>query len=119
MKVNKLEVHFDALPYHVNLMATDDIFACRNGLLHSLGPADITDKAIAMHCSTGKDGASFVIVKYGASAGVIAHECWHAVHAMLKYVGADLDNEIVAYYLDHLVDKAYALANPQPPLFEQ
>ncbi len=46
-------------------------------------------------------------------AGVLAHEVWHAVRTMLLYVGVGgtqegepLNNEVVAYHLGYVVEKA-------------
>ena len=40
----------------------------------------------------------------------VAHECLHAVWAMVKWTGARLDEEIVAYHLGFLVGRVFEFA---------
>jgi hypothetical protein len=48
-------------------------------------------------------------LKPNVTEGTIAHESWHAILNMLVRVGADLDNEVVAYHLGYLVDEIVKL----------
>jgi len=45
----------------------------------------------------------YLVFSLDPEPGHIAHESFHAVWNMLKGVGAELDDETVAYHLDHLV----------------
>lgn len=53
-------------------------------------------------------GHAHLFFKIGDSpAGVVAHECWHAVRELLNYGGVEqLDNEMIAYHLGYLVQQA-------------
>lgn len=57
----------------------------------------------------GAERSSFIFMKKNFSAGTAAHECWHAVQNMMDFIGAELEAEIVAYHLGHLVNAATAL----------
>jgi len=50
---------------------------------------------------------SFIFLPHNASVGDIAHESWHAVRRMMEYVGAELDNEAVAYHLGYMVQEIF------------
>lgn len=52
-----------------------------------------------------EDLLSVIIIQPDANAGTVAHEAWHCVRRMLLHMGADLDNEVVAYHLGYLVNK--------------
>jgi hypothetical protein len=49
--------------------------------------------------------SSYLYFKPTVSIGTMAHESWHTVHAMLRAVGAGLDDEVVAYHLGYTVDQ--------------
>lgn len=67
---------------------------------------DLTDThAIAVHVED--TGVSMIFLPYNASVGTIAHESYHAVRRMLKYVGAKMDNETVAHHLGYLTQKIF------------
>lgn len=69
----------------------------------------------AMHC--GADNLfSFIFLPEKARAGIVAHEVFHCVWHVFRSIGADLENEIVAYMLSYLVDEIMALiANTKRP----
>ena len=54
-------------------------------------------------------GVGTIFLVYNTDAGTIAHECWHCVKRMFEYVGAHLDNELVAYTLGYLVNEVNKL----------
>ena len=45
---------------------------------------------------------SFIFLPYNASVGTVAHESWHVIQRMMKYMGVDVENEVVAYHLGYL-----------------
>lgn len=67
------------------------------------GPDDRYTDALAIHVSG--EGRSFVFFKHGVTVGTIAHEAWHVVRHVLTYIGAELENEVVAYHLGYLVNE--------------
>jgi hypothetical protein len=50
---------------------------------------------------------SIIFLTPSVSVGTIAHEAWHAVEAMMKFTGAEIESEMVAYHLGYLVDKIF------------
>ena len=50
---------------------------------------------------------SYIFLPYHTSAGDIAHEAWHVIRQMMKYLGIELENESVAYHLGYLTDKIF------------
>jgi len=53
------------------------------------------------------EGRSYLFLEHNAPESTVAHECWHIVHRIMDWCGAELDNEVVAYHLDHMVEKVY------------
>lgn len=65
-------------------------------------------------CHIHRGGDSWVFFKIGNTpVGVVAHESYHAIHHMfLDVIGAKhLDEEIVAYHLDYLVEEIMHFRN--------
>jgi hypothetical protein len=56
-------------------------------------------------------GRSYLFLQHDAPESTVAHECWHIVHRIMDWCGAELDNEVVAYHLDHMVEKVYEFKN--------
>ena len=69
---------------------------------------DDSDMAFCVHIAD--QAVTYIFLKPDADLGTIAHECWHAVREMMKFVGAD-DNETVAYHLGYLVKKVHKLVH--------
>lgn len=53
-------------------------------------------------------GVGWLVLSEDATPGLIGHEVYHAVVAILKHHGAKLDDEEqVAYWLEHIIDRVY------------
>lgn len=63
---------------------------------------DDNTNAIAVHEDDGN--FSFIFFPYDVSVGTIAHESWHVIRNMMKFVGIELDSETVAYHLGYMVN---------------
>ena len=62
--------------------------------------------ASAFHHGT-EGGHSWLFFKEDAGCSVTVHECWHAVYAMLKWAGIEIDNnELIAYTMGYVVAMA-------------
>jgi hypothetical protein len=86
--------------YKVHIIFSDDI---RKSKKVRYGSDEFADGASAVHCHDS-DGHSHCIYDIGKSCtGTIAHESWHAVWAMLKWAGVEIENEVVAYHLGYIV----------------
>jgi hypothetical protein len=72
-------------------------------------PPDMYDTAAATMKNTPDTGNRMIIFKLVTIwkpyelADQIAHESYHAIVGMLKHLGMELENEVVAYHLGHLV----------------
>jgi hypothetical protein len=98
-------VTFEVMAYYqVRLIISRDLVKSWKGRL-AQGP----DENSLAFCYHVKDqGRSYIFLQPDSSAGTIAHECWHIVHQVLSFCGVEQwDDEVVAYYLDHMVEKVY------------
>ena len=69
------------------------------------------ENARAIHIISD-DGHSHLIFHIDLTdEGVIAHESWHCIRAMLYEYDAELDNETVAYHLQYLVERVHKFWN--------
>jgi hypothetical protein len=93
--------------YGVHVVFTDDIARSKK---HRYGNDRDCDNAEAMHIPN-VGGTSYLLFKYDAGPRIIAHECWHAVRGLLLWVGAELDNEVVAYHLGYLVGEVHKFSS--------
>lgn len=89
--------------YHVRLILTDDLLksATRTGSRPD-GPSD----AFCFHIKG--ESRSYIFLKLDSAESTVAHECWHIVHRVLTWCNVkDMDDEIVAYHLDYMVEQVY------------
>ena len=56
---------------------------------------------------TNEPGHAWLIFSPNPDPDVIAHECWHCVYALLKYAGAKVEDEVVAYHLGYADGKVH------------
>ena len=89
--------------YTMFIIFSENLCASRMGRYGSAGAAGDSDTgAFVALCSEG----CHIFLKPYTSAGVVAHEAWHAVRALLVWAEArDFDNEVVAYHLGYLVNQ--------------
>jgi hypothetical protein len=90
--------------YHVLVVFTDDFQKSWDARFSTI--VVTSDETMAFHWHhKPSDGHSRLFFKLGnCSSGVVAHECWHCIRTMLlDWVQAGLEDEVVAYHLDYLV----------------
>jgi hypothetical protein len=85
--------------YRVHIVFTDDI---RKSRIARYGNDGLSEDAAALHCTAQKGNAHLIFDTVKATPSILVHECWHAVHGLLEWAGADFDNEVVAYHLGYL-----------------
>jgi hypothetical protein len=92
--------------YAVHIEKTSDIMKSmeKYPATKHVEPGEHTE-AITVHVAD--DPCSYIFLPHNAAVGTIAHEAWHVVRRMLEYVGADLENENVAYHLGFLVNRIF------------
>lgn len=88
-------------PYEVQIIVSTDPQKSRIKRSNILGHYTWDPETTALHSSV--DGRSYVFFKEGADIGVIAHEMYHVLHRLMEFVGAKHENEIMAYFMGHLV----------------
>ena len=101
-------VSFDVMAnYQVRLIFTNDLVKSATARIAAPSP---DGDAFCYHVKG--DGRSYIFLKFDSDESTVAHECWHIVHRVLTYCGVqDMDDEIVAYHLDHMVEKVYQFKN--------
>jgi hypothetical protein len=103
------------LQYRVHVVVTDDFPKTMKALY--LKNNGVTDDAGALTFTPipNDDAESYIFLRKKKRSGKnhhlivneIAHESWHVVNRMFKNVGAELENEMVAYHLGYIVGHAY------------
>jgi hypothetical protein len=89
--------------YEITVVVTDNVKLSRNSRSAAIG-ANLDKEMYGCHSSVS-NGKAFIFLERGVSPGIVAHECWHGVKRMLESKGAILENEVVAYHLEYLVDQ--------------
>lgn len=89
--------------YEVHVILTDNVMDSRRLRDCYLGPSDSERPPRAL-CES-RPGHSWLFIHNKADQGTIAHESFHCVFALLNFIGARLDNEIVAYHLQYVVNQ--------------
>ena len=96
--------------YDVHVVFTDSIPLSRKA---RYGTAGLSDGAGALH-TYAQGGHAHLFFKIGdCPTGVVAHECWHAIYALMNdWAGVkEMDNEAVAYHLGYLVQQVVNFRN--------
>lgn len=105
MKNRSTRFYFEILGgYELRIIISHDIVASGKRLRE-----DLRNAAAAFVDKDNQPGIGWLIFPPEATPGLIAHESYHAVVAILKYHGASLsDEEQVAHWLTHIVDRVHA-----------
>ena len=92
--------------YTFHIVITTAFVKSRKSREEFLGKCDYDIPTLAM-CSHGGMYSNFtyLFINPNAGNGTIAHECYHAICNLFKYVDAEHEEEIFAYHLSYLVDE--------------
>lgn len=103
---NLPSVYFPVFGYSVYVCITDNIQESRDGISHIVGAADepITKYCDGLHAYHKGKPDCCIFFAPDASIPIIAHECYHAIRRMWRWIGAEPEEEITAYHLDYLFD---------------
>lgn len=63
---------------------------------------DLQEDSIAWTIS-GEESAVHIVLPHSPDPETIAHESFHAIWSLMKFAGAQLEEEVVAYHLGHVV----------------
>jgi hypothetical protein len=93
--------------YQVRLIISKDLNKSSKARLNSQ-PETFSDGFVF---NVKGEGRSYIFLAHDAPESTVAHECWHIVHRIMDWCGAEIDNETVAYHLGHMVEKVYEFKN--------
>jgi hypothetical protein len=98
-------ISFEVLAgYQIRLVFTNDLLKSATGRL-GCTPGENAD-AFCYHVKG--IGQSYIFLPLDAPEGTVVHEAWHVVFRMMHYIHVqDMDDEVVAYHLDHLIEQIY------------
>jgi len=94
--------------YKIIAVISENVIVSRNKRHRIIGSKTCKNQAVvALHSPVPSRPVAFIFLRPKASPGTVAHESWHAVRYMLRWACADLEEEVVAYYLGYLVNKIW------------
>jgi len=98
-------VEFEVMAnYCVRVILSNDIVKSAQERI-GRGPGEGAD-AFCYHVHD--TGRSYIFLPLDAPEGTVVHECWHIVRQIMAYCHVqELDDEVIAYHLDHIVEKVY------------
>jgi hypothetical protein len=97
-RTHRHTINFPIFSYRITVVFTADIpRECKR-----LTSEDPTPGTIALTVLNG-DGFSHILLPHDACAESIAHESFHAIYHLMTRAGAQLEDEVIAYHLGHVV----------------
>lgn len=91
-----------SIPYEIYVILTDDVNNSRSGRSHFLGAWEPSEDTIGVHSGMKDCARSYIFLGYAPDISSVVHEAYHAVWRMMEYIGAQHENEIIAYSLGHI-----------------
>ena len=104
-----MTIKLPAWEYDVHVILSDDVSASHDRIIKKLG-GNARGAGADGWCIGNRDACEcWLVFGFDPSNSTVAHECWHAIHRMFRYAGAELENEAVAYHLGYLVRRVTRL----------
>ena len=97
----KKKINVNVFPYEVYVVLTTDVNEARKRRNKIFGETSL-DHAIAMHSSL-HTGFSYLFLPYNCTPWVLCHEVFHTVWEIMHFIGAELENEVMAYLMSFLM----------------
>jgi hypothetical protein len=94
--------------YEVRVIQARDVAATGRRLREELIDAEA---AFITKEEEGQYGIGWLVLGLNPKPEIVAHECSHAIAALLKYAGAVADEEVFAYHLGYLVGRVHKFLN--------
>lgn len=107
MKEKESKLFIANYGYDIIFIKTNNIIKSRKKRNNTLGKFNKSKLKYAdgLHCDN--DYQSYIFLNSNPNIGVLAHECYHAIKRMFKWIHAKkVDEEIFAYNLGYCIDKA-------------
>ena len=92
------------LNHEVYIVVTGDVKESRIRRTRLLGDVDLHPHVRALFSSNGC-GVSFIFLPLDCENYVRCHEAYHCVNEIMRFIGANHENEVVAYTLSYLIDE--------------
>lgn len=99
----KKTIKIDVFPYEVVIVVSNDVKQSRTNRNKIFGETRL-EQAAAIH-STIQSGFSFIFLKHDAPPWVISHEACHAAWEIMDFIGAEHNNEVMAYLNSFVVEQ--------------
>jgi hypothetical protein len=97
-RTHRHTIHFPIFGYKIIVVFTADLRReCKR-----LSREDPDPEAVALTVMNS-DGFSHILLPHNTGAESIAHEAFHAVYHLMTRAGAELEDEVIAYHLGHVV----------------
>lgn len=103
----EFKIEFPIFSYNFNIVHTTDIAKSRSKRDNILGSCtEALDHYVdGLHSYHDQEPDCHIFLTKDTSEGVVAHEVFHAIWRMFKYLGAKMENEVFAYHLSYTLDK--------------
>lgn len=103
-------VKMQPFPFRVQVIVTSDVNQSIIKRERLVGKHEPNDSIYALQCESARgDGISYIFLPFDADPGTVAHESYHAIRTMLRFVGSECEEELLAYHLGHLVRAIHKL----------
>lgn len=104
-------INLEPFNYEVIIVLTDDVQESAGQIAHAHGHDDDEWETDAMHVHPHGRALSYLFLPFDATASMIAHEAFHCVWRVMKFIGAEFENEVMAYTLGFLVGEVCEFAS--------
>jgi hypothetical protein len=98
-------MEFGVFDYEIHFIETDNFkLAAQHLKLNAC--QSLNENTLGVTWNAHDKMKSYIFLKKDPGLHILVHECWHAIYQMLTCRGVELEDELVAYHLDHLVLQA-------------
>jgi hypothetical protein len=102
LKERSLNLTVQPFGYRVKVIVSNNVHLSAHKRIPGI---QIDDSWAACHCGITNQLVSFIFLPSNVTAGTIAHEVFHCTWHIMRQIGADHENEVMAYTLSYLVDE--------------
>lgn len=102
----KTFVPFPLYNYRIYIIFTDSLEATAENLVvkgHLTKNHGIDDTTDGFHVRMPNQSFSYIVLPFTAGINEIAHECYHCIVNMFRWINAAHEEELFAYHLGYLV----------------
>lgn len=96
---------FPTYGYKLRVTITENVGKTARKLYPDLPSHQTSSVVEAIHIVKDSCSTAHIILPYEAGVNCIVHECSHFVWWLMDEIGAQLENEIVAYHLGYTVER--------------